>query len=415
MLTAAQICLLASQEAKGGTGMIAIAGQYLNLVLQDLVLNRDLKVNRVTQSVTVATGTNGPFALESDYLRTYDMFYPLQGPNGMTQFLVPITMEQYDAEFKATQTANYPYEFATDLSTQAQTPAPAVPGVITSITPLNRSGGYLSKPAVVIADASGGVGAAATASLTAIGVGIDSAGSGYSEGDILTAIGGVFTRPLMFQWLSSGQIRQVIDGGAYSVVPGNPSVLAGFYTETGLSGTIPVSGGTGANLKIKVIWGLGDVTVNSGGVNYSPGTTVVFPVGGVSEVPPNVDGSYAFTLGPSANVGSAGNFFIYPQSNGQLVLTHRYMRNQPDIVTPETSSVVPWFPYQDYLVKMTAARMMGATGDDRQSAYLAECENMLRPHLIMEGDEQQTVQAVRLDPRTFKSNRGLRPTKLNPY
>jgi hypothetical protein len=81
--------------------MVALAGQYLNLVLEDLKLNRDLKVNRVTQTLNVNAGTNGPFPLESDYLRTYDMFYPLQGPNGETQFLTPITMEQYDAEFKA--------------------------------------------------------------------------------------------------------------------------------------------------------------------------------------------------------------------------------------------------------------------------------------------------------------------------
>jgi hypothetical protein len=46
------ICLLASREAKGGAGMVALAGQYLNLVLEDLKLNRDLKVNRVTQTLT---------------------------------------------------------------------------------------------------------------------------------------------------------------------------------------------------------------------------------------------------------------------------------------------------------------------------------------------------------------------------
>src|SRR4051812_10214048 len=99
--------------------MVALAGQMLNLVLEDLKLNKDLKVNRVTTTLTLQAGTNGPFPLPIDYLRTYDMFYPLQGPNGMTQFLTPITMEQYDEEFKGTQAANYPYEFATDLSTQA--------------------------------------------------------------------------------------------------------------------------------------------------------------------------------------------------------------------------------------------------------------------------------------------------------
>lgn len=124
-MQAQQICLLASREAKGGTGMVAIAGQYLNLELEDLKLNRDLKINRVTQLLTIPPGTYGPFALEADYLRTYDMFYPMPASLGATQsgmiiFLNPITMEQFDAEFKSPSVANYPYEFATDLSTQAQ-------------------------------------------------------------------------------------------------------------------------------------------------------------------------------------------------------------------------------------------------------------------------------------------------------
>ncbi len=97
-MQAKQICLLASREAKGGTGMVAIAGQYLNLVLEELKLVRNLKVNLVTQSLTVQAATYGPFALESDYLRTYDLWYPLPAAGGatsssMTQFLVPITMD----------------------------------------------------------------------------------------------------------------------------------------------------------------------------------------------------------------------------------------------------------------------------------------------------------------------------------
>ena len=40
---------------------------------------------------------------------------------------------------------------------------------------------------------------------------------------------------------------------------------------------------------------------------------------------------------------------------------------------------------------------------------------MLRPYLIMEGDEQKAVHEVKLDPRHFRSKRGVRPTKVNPY
>lgn len=248
MMTAQEICLLVSRIAKGGSGMVGIAGQWLNLVLEDLKLNQNLKINRVTTLITVQAGSYGPFALESDYLRTYDMFYAIPsqlGPNATTSiiFLNPITMEQYDAEFKAPSISDYPYEFATDLSTQAQT---------------------------------------------------------------------------------------------WSGTPGE------------------------------------------------------------------------------SDLTSPGQLYIYPQSNAQLTLTHRYMRNQPDIEGPEVSPQVPWFPYTEYLITAAAAGMMGVTGDDRADAYTAKAKMMLQPHLIMQGDEQQAVQAMRLDARRFRFHTGLKPTKSEP-
>ena len=249
-MQAAAICLMASRIAKGGTGMVSIAGQWLNLVLEDLKLNKNLKVNRVTLSLTIQPGVYGPFPLEADYLRTYDLFYPLPVAGGgtassMTQFLTPVTMAQFDAEFKSPSISNYPYEFATDLSTQAQ----------------------------------------------------------------------------------------VWTGG----VPGNGTLI------------------------------------------------------------------------------SAGNLFVYPQSSGTIVMTHRYMKNQPDLVAPETSTNAPWFEYTEYLITATAGGMMGVTGDDRYSTYRQMAQDMLRPHLIMEGDEQEAVHAIELDPRKFKFKRGLRPTKASPF
>jgi hypothetical protein len=112
------------------------------------------------------------------------------------------------------------------------------------------------------------------------------------------------------------------------------------------------------------------------------------------------------------NPPSAGNLFIYPQSSGLIELTHRYMVKQPDITTPETSTVIPWFPDQDYLITATAARLMQITDDSRRDKYLQDMDKMLRIQLIMEGDEQQVVKSVMLDPRRFHSNRTLKPTKI---
>jgi hypothetical protein len=240
------ICLLISQIAKGQTGMIAIAGQCLTLVLEDLKRVRDLEMNRVTIfPFVIPAGTNGPILLPADYLRPYDLSYPLQTPMGMTQFLAKITMEQWDAEFKAIQTANYPYEFATDVSTAAQT------------------------------------------------------------------------------W-------------------------------------VPGPAGTGT-------------------------------------------------------MTSAGQMFIYPQSNAQINATFRYFMDQPDIAAPETSTVIPWFPHTKYLVTAGAATMMGITGDSRKAEFEAEAEKMLAPYLIQQGDEQRAVQEVKLDPRRFRSGKYAKPIKTMPY
>ena len=214
-------------------GFIQQGGIYLNMALEDLWLHRDLKINRVTEFITVQANNFGPFVLPQNYQRTYDLFFQ---QNNLPYFLNPISTEEYDQEFKDPSIANYPYEFMTIL-----------------------------------------------------------------------------------------------------------------YDETTA----------------------------------------------LQQVPP-----------------SAGQLFIYPQSSGQIVLTHRYMVKQPDITAPETSSVIPWFPDQEYLIRKTAAYLMDETDDTRLDRFNKMCDDMLRIHIIMEGDEQQVVKSVRLDPRRFHTNRTLKPTKI---
>ncbi len=230
--------------------MVGLAGQYLSNVLEELVLIRNLQMNRITTTFTAASGTYGPFALPGDYLRTYDIFYLIPGVGGsaassQTLFLNPVTMEQFDAEFKSPTQTNYPYEWASDLSTDAQV------------------------------------------------------------------------------W----------------------------------------SGGT---------TGLGTKT-------------------------------------------SAGALYIYPASSGALPLTHRYMKKQPEYSTPQLNQLEPWFPYSDYLITATAAKMCRQTGDDRWQALWDQAELMLSPFLVQTGDEQGTVRVVGLDPRHFRFNRSLKPTKASVY
>ena len=229
MLTAAQIVTKACGLAKA-PGFTSQGGQDLNLTLNDLVLHRDLKINRKETTIAVTAASNGPFTLATDYLRTYDLFYTI---NNMPYFLFPMSQEQFDALFKDPSVANYPMWYATDLTNQA----------------------------------------------------------------------------------------------------------------------------TQAACTIR----------------------------------------------------------IWPQSTTALTLTHRYMINRADISSPESSSTVPWFPDQDYLIHATATRLMKLTDDGRYDKFVVDGENMLRTHLIMEGDEQQVVKEVRLDPQRFRINRGIKNTKVQPF
>jgi hypothetical protein len=228
-LSAAQIIVDACQIAKC-PGYLSQGGRALNLTLNDLAMHRNLKVNLETSTITVPANSNGPFNLEANYLRTYDMFFLVDGE---PYFLDPCSLREIDAEMQTLGLANYPYEWASDLS--------GVPSV------------------------------------------------GY------------------------------------------------------------------------------------------------------------------------------GVFYIYPQSNNQITLTHRYYLKQTEMVAPETSSAVPWFEDQDYLIHATAMRLMRITDDERYFPFEAKAEEMLRKHLMTEGDEQQVVKEIKLDPRRFRIRGNLKSTKQDPW
>lgn len=137
-----------------------------------------------------------------------------------------------------------------------------------------------------------------------------------------------------------------------------------------------------------------------------------------SEVQQNALESYPYEwasdLSP-VGLGNVGLLYTYPQANTQLTLTHRYYTLQADITSPQTSSTVPWFADQDYLIHAVATRLMKITDDDRFQQYTVDGDAMLLKHLLTEGDEQQVVKSVMLDPRRFRVGGSNRPTKLDPW
>lgn len=380
--------------------MLSLAGEGLNAVLEDLKLVRNLKMNRVTQSVTVQPGTYGPFNLESDYLRTYDMFYPLTTPGGTTQFLSQVTMEQFDAEPKESAASNFPYEFATDLSTQAQGASGnlGVTNGVLGLSIVTPGVDYHSMPTITFTPS----GATATPIMGIMLFG-SAAGAGYAVGDVIYGTAGTYTTPMQLVVSAIGgggavSTVEVVSRGAYTGLPGAASATT--TTGSGVGYTFsPIS---------YVLVGATITNAASGVYGTTP------PAATLTGGTPTAQATVSVVFGSTGPTGT-GQFYVYPMSATPLVITHRYMRNQPDIVVPETSGAVPWFPHSQYLIDRTAWFMMGISGDDRRDSFFKSTEEILRPYLIMQGDEQQTVQAVRLDPRRFRRSGAVRPTKLDPY
>jgi len=108
-------------------------------------------------------------------------------------------------------------------------------------------------------------------------------------------------------------------------------------------------------------------------------------------------------------------FTIFPASNSQITLQGRYFCRRDDISVPETSQTIPWFEDQDYLIQATALRMMRITDDSRYGIFEGNCTRMIRDHLFKEGDEQQVLKTIGLDPLRFKSGSRLKATKADPF
>lgn len=103
---------------------------------------------------------------------------------------------------------------------------------------------------------------------------------------------------------------------------------------------------------------------------------------------------------------------FYPLPLVVLSVTLRYMDSNVEIQTPETSTVVPWFTKQSYLIDQLAAKMMAVTDDTRHTEFKVNSDEDLRRYLKM--NNGNTLKTVSLDPRRFNVSSKLKPTKLYP-
>jgi hypothetical protein len=113
---------------------------------------------------------------------------------------------------------------------------------------------------------------------------------------------------------------------------------------------------------------------------------------------------------------SPPRLYVYPPPILQFTLNLRYYGTLPEISAPETSSVVPWFPDQGYLVNRLAGELMRDAGDPRWESFLGDgphgAVGILRRFLNLQGDREDTTKIVDLDRRFFGPGRMFGPSKI---
>jgi len=117
--------------------------------------------------------------------------------------------------------------------------------------------------------------------------------------------------------------------------------------------------------------------------------------------------SYPYFYATDLSTSPPG-LYIYPPPSGAFPAYGRYAKQQPDVVTPETDTTVPWFPNTNYLITRLAGEMMKISGDSRMQVFLGDgpegAGGMLSKFMKMEGDKGTRAQVIKLDQRRFGRN-----------
>lgn len=118
--------------------------------------------------------------------------------------------------------------------------------------------------------------------------------------------------------------------------------------------------------------------------------------------------NYATNLPMTPGQGQ-GSLYVWPPASGGYNAFLYYYALMPDIATPEISSVVPWFPNTQYLIRSVAGRLMGISNDNRQAAYLGDdpkefplgAGTILNAYLKNAKDREGAAKTVGLDRRRW--------------
>ena len=113
---------------------------------------------------------------------------------------------------------------------------------------------------------------------------------------------------------------------------------------------------------------------------------------------------------------SPAGLYIWPAASAAYPYFGRYHRQQADIANPSTSSLVPWFPSQLFLLRRLTAEMMITTGDTRAGSMLGAADEALKQYIEKEDNRDTRAVTAKLDPRNFGPNwQRLPGTKQVPW
>lgn len=119
--------------------------------------------------------------------------------------------------------------------------------------------------------------------------------------------------------------------------------------------------------------------------------------------------NFTVDTSPSNAFGGQPLEYVWPPPSINAVVQFYYFRLMPDITSPEISGVIPWFPYQQYLINRLTGEMCAITDDERAASFLTDKEEMnpqgagvlLRRYLNLKDDPEGRAKTVELDRRRF--------------
>lgn len=105
---------------------------------------------------------------------------------------------------------------------------------------------------------------------------------------------------------------------------------------------------------------------------------------------------------------------FYPPPSISQDVTVNYYPEMPEITTPETSTDIPWFKNQEYLIRKLAASLMLETDDERQPLFELQAEKMLSKVLTMTDDKEGFSNTIGLSRERFRTGQNQNPNKAYP-